>query len=240
MTNPDSQFGQQLVLPVGIRSDASFQNFFGPDAQRCSAFLQRALAHEDDTLIWITGPEGAGKSHLAAACLHFLEQQGRSAFYLGLGELQQDVSWVSYFLEDAQSADVLILDDLQEWLPGDASEAALFQLYNHFKICGQQLVVTANKAPANFDVRLADLASRLRAAQVLALGQLDDADKQQVLMGVAAERGMALGDDVASFVIRRSGRNLGQLLDVLEQLERASLIEQRKLTVPFVKKVLAW
>ena len=46
--------------------------------------------------------------------------------------------------------------------------------------------------------------------------------------------------DVAAFVIRRSERNLGQLLQVLDTLERASLVEQRKLTVPFVKKVLGW
>lgn len=237
---PDTASAQQLVLPIGIRSDAGFDNFFGQHAVRCTESLRRSLEDQNETLIWITGPRDAGKSHLAAACLAHLDMQGRSAFYMGLGEVEGDVSWLEYFVEDVQAPEVLILDDIQEWLNGEVQEMALFRLFNHFKISRRQLLVTANAPPARLDISLADLASRLRSGHMLTLPQPNDEDKQQVLIQVAQERGMHMPADVAAFIIRRSERNLGQLLLVLDKVERASLVEQRKLTVPFVKKVLGW
>ncbi len=240
MTACTSFAGQQLVLPIGIRSDAAFENFFGPHASRCVTQLRQLLEHPTETLIWITGPQDAGKSHLAAACLAHLETCGRKGFYMGLSEMPGELAWVDYFLEDAHAPEVLILDDVHQWLDGAEQELALFQLFNHFKISRRQLIVTANAPPALMPVELPDLASRLRSGQLLTLPQAGDDHKQQVLIQVAAERGMRMPLDVGAFIIRRSERNLGQLLTVLDRVEQASLVEQRKLTVPFVKKVLGW
>ncbi|MDX1451010.1 MAG: DnaA regulatory inactivator Hda [Oleiphilaceae bacterium] len=234
------EFGQQLALPVGIRSDAGFDNFFGSQAPRVVSLLQQALGNVNETLIWVCGPKESGKSHLAAACLKYIESCGSAAMYLGLDELAGQIEWARFFIDDDAGPSVVVLDDLHMWLNNGEAEGALFQMFNQFKISGRQLIVTSDKPPALMHIQLPDLASRLRSAQVLTLHSPNDVEKQDVLVRVAAERGIHIGNEVAAYIIKRSQRNLGQLLQVLEQVEQASLIEKRKVTVPFIKKVLGW
>ena len=54
----------------------------------------------------------------------------------------------------------------------------------------------------------------------------------------AAYRGFDLPDEVGSYLFRRYPRDLEYLMHVLEALDVASLAAQRRLTVPFIKKVL--
>ena len=68
--------------------------------------------------------------------------------------------------------------------------------------------------------------------------QLKDADKQAALQLRAKVRGLELSDDVAQFLILRLSRDTHVLFSKLGELDAASLAEQRKLTIPFVKKAL--
>jgi DnaA family protein len=68
---------------------------------------------------------------------------------------------------------------------------------------------------------------------------LSDEDKQQALQMRARARGLELGDEVAQYIIQRLPRDTNELFWQLQRLDHASLAEQRKLTIPFVKKVLA-
>lgn len=46
-------------------------------------------------------------------------------------------------------------------------------------------------------------------------------------------------EEVGQFILQRCNRDLPSLLQILTQLDTASLVEQRRLTIPFVKRVLA-
>ena len=46
--------------------------------------------------------------------------------------------------------------------------------------------------------------------------------------------------EVANYIIGRAPRSLAQLIELLNRLDSSSLIEQRALTIPFVKKALGW
>ena len=83
-----------------------------------------------------------------------------------------------------------------------------------------------------------DLQSRLTAALIFQLNELDDSEKQAVLQAVAHTRGMVLNAQVAGFLIRRLPRNLHDLMAAIDILDRVSLRESRALTVPFVRDAL--
>jgi DnaA family protein len=67
----------------------------------------------------------------------------------------------------------------------------------------------------------------------------DDNDKQAALMLQAQSRGLQLTEEVAQYLLRRHGRDMPQLMQILQQLDAASLEAQRKLTVPFVRQTLS-
>ena len=67
---------------------------------------------------------------------------------------------------------------------------------------------------------------------------LTDQEKLQALQRRAQFRGYALDDDVAHFLLVRVKRNMRSLMEALEQIELETLIHQRKVTIPLVKKTL--
>ena len=108
------------------------------------------------------------------------------------------------------------------------------------KIAEKILIVSASGPVAKQSIGLADLRSRLGAGLLLQLLRLTDDEKMCALQFRAQEKGFSLGDDVAAYIMKRSGRNLGELFSVLEKLDDASLSAKRRLTVPFAKSVLGW
>ena len=63
--------------------------------------------------------------------------------------------------------------------------------------------------------------------------------KIQILKQKAAARSFELGDDVIEFLIRRVDRDLGSLMKILDEIDHASLAAKRKITIPFVKKLIS-
>jgi len=63
-------------------------------------------------------------------------------------------------------------------------------------------------------------------------------EKLAALQRRAAMRGLQLPEDVGRFLLNRMARDLRTLFDVLDKLDKASLVHQRKLTIPFAKEML--
>jgi DnaA-homolog protein len=85
---------------------------------------------------------------------------------------------------------------------------------------------------------LADLASRLNGGVVLTLQALDEQEQLAALQLRAQLRGFELPEETGQFLLRRLPRNMTALCNFLDELDAASLVAQRRLTVPFVKAVM--
>ena len=83
-----------------------------------------------------------------------------------------------------------------------------------------------------------DLRSRLGQCTRITLSPLDDDGRREVLQQRAQRRGLVLEDAALEWLLKRVGRELGGLTSMLDQLDRASLAAQRRVTVPFLRKTL--
>ena len=92
--------------------------------------------------------------------------------------------------------------------------------------------------PKQLNCVLPDLQSRLAWGLTLEIKNLTDQEKIGVLQLRATFRGFQLSDDVASYLIHHCSRNMRDLFALLEKLDQASLIAKRKITIPFVKRVI--
>lgn len=226
----------QLPLEVHLRDDATLDNFLAlPKVQPLVSALQNQLEPEGEAVIYLYGSAGAGKSHLLQASCHV---DAAETLYLPLAELRQfparDV------LQGVEWLNRVCIDDIHAVL-GDASwELALFNLYNSARQHGCRLVVAGDAAPRVLAVNLADLRSRLSWGIVYQMTPGDDDDKAAILQFRASRRGLSLSSGVASYIVRRAPRAMDQLLEVLDQLDKASLVQQRALSIPFVKEALGW
>jgi DnaA family protein len=116
----------------------------------------------------------------------------------------------------------------------------LFHLINRARDHGCRLLFSAASAPRQLGVQLADLESRLSWGVVFALPDYSDLEKTRILQFRAARRGMQLGDDSANYILARAARSLADLIALLEQLDRASMVAQRQLSIPFIRQTLGW
>lgn len=231
---------KQLPLSVNLRVDATFDNFYVSDSNRVAIeALKHFCLSPTEHFYYLWGNGGSGVTHVLQAVQHY--QKEIRIQYLPLAELLAVHN--EYSAEAAfgglESLDLVVIDDVQK-LAGMADwELGLFHLYNRLRDAGKQLLVGANTAPRELPIALADLQSRLQWGISYPLYALNDDEKKQAICTRAEAMGMPLNDDVLQFMLTHCSRDLRALMDLLKQLDKASLAEKRHITIPFVKQVLS-
>lgn len=172
----------------------------------------------------LVGPEGSGKSHLAAIF-------ARNA---GAATLRAD--HLAFEAVPALSrASALVIEDADRFPP---DERALFHLLNLARETGLFLVITARLAPENWGIGTPDLLSRLRAQPRLALEQPDEALLGALLVKLFADRQITIEASVVSYAMARIGRSYRAVLGLVAALDQLSLARKRPITRALVAECL--
>ncbi len=225
----------QLSLGLYAEPQADFGDFVGETNALTLVSAQTWAAGTAPWCVGLWGGTAVGKTHLLQASIRRAAEHARTAMYLPLRDL---VAHGPGVLEGLETLQALALDDLDCLAGHMAWEEALFDLYNRCHAAGHGLLYAMREAPAAMRFVLPDLLSRLSAALIFQVLEPAQDEKPQVLQAVAARRGMALPETVASFLINRLPRAAGDLMAALETLDRMSLSQGRPLTVPFVRETL--
>jgi len=175
----------------------------------------------------ITGPAGAGKTHLARVFLSKSKGNPVTPVDLAVDEPPALVA----------DAPACVLDNAEAALDQGLAEH-LLHLFNHVAETGRHMVLTAQRPPSRWDIPLDDLASRLNAASQARIGPPDDALIAAVLVKQFADRQLMVADDVISFLVARMERSFDAARRIVAAVDALALKERRNITVPLVRKVL--
>lgn len=225
---------RQLPLALRYPPDQRFETCIDAPAGALAQLHALAQSPGADWL-YLCGPVGVGKTHLALATCAAAETAGRRAAYL---PLKATVGRLHDALDALDGSDVIALDGLDAIAGGHDDEVALFDFHNRARSAGIALLYTARVAPDALAPGLPDLRSRLSQCTRIALAPLDDDGRRAVLRERAQRRGLLLDEAVLEWLLKRVGRDLAGLTGLLDRLDRASLAAQRRVTVPFLRKVL--
>lgn len=225
----------QLTLSISLRDDATFANYYSLDNIALTEHLQTMAQGQGEQSIILWGPPATGKSHLLQAVCHEAENAGLRSCYLPLSDhvfLSPDLC------EDLEQMDIICIDDLDMIAGQMVWEVALFHLFNRTRDIGHRMVFSANKNVSELGITLPDLRSRLSWGLNYHIQALTDEEKLAALKLRASNRGMLLPVDVAQFMLNHYSRDMARLFAALDKLDKISLAEHRKITIPFVKSVL--
>jgi DnaA family protein len=224
----------QLSLDLKLQRHTRFGTFVADSNASVLAHLQESARGSRHETLWLWGGENAGKTHLLqAACREAGECQLRSIY------LAADRSQPAEALAGLGSLDFVAIDDVSN-LAGDAEqERALFAVVNDFYRGAGTLLMASSGPPSAAGFELADLASRAAGAIVYRLLPLSDEARLSALERLAHSRGLELDSPTASFLLARVRRDMRSLSDWLDILDRESLAAKRKITIPFVRDLLA-
>jgi DnaA family protein len=227
-------FSPQIPLQLEPRRPDRIEDFVaGPNADVLAAV--KGLLDEPGGSLFLSGPEGSGKSHLLNALCHFARERELAAFYIALRKLPGEAA---ASLEGLRILDLVCVDDLDSVAGNPVWENALFACFNEVRAANGRLLVSSKLPLSKLEFGLPDLASRLAWGVRQKLRMPDDEGKLEILRQRATTLRIEVPDDVQIYLLKYGKRDMSSLLQTLEQLKDVAFAEKRKITVPMARKIL--
>ncbi|MFK7859060.1 MAG: DnaA regulatory inactivator Hda [Granulosicoccus sp.] len=222
----------QLTLSLDTAPATSFDSFHVDEQNALTRNAVRAFVKGelDDVQMYLWGGSGSGKSHLLSAACDLYSRQGYRIAYLP-GEIINH----SESIVGMENLDLLCIDDLQRL--DHAAEIDLFNLINRCRALGTQLIVAADRSLDDLGLALIDLKTRLAWGLMFQLKPLTEDGLHKAFRKEIELRSLEASDEVVAYVFKRFPRRMNILKRVVDELDEVSLMEQRRITVPFIKSV---
>ena len=218
---------RQLALQIQSDPAPSLDNFVGGrNAEALAALYSAVRAPSRETLIYLWGPDGSGKTHLLVSLAQALAAAGRRC-----------ETHDALLLDESDRLDgqELLIDNVDALSPAQAER--LFHAWNRIREDGGLLVCAGRQAPSALPLA-PELATRLAWGAVFRLYPLDDAEKFAALRARADAQAIPVVDEALHYLLSRGRRDLPSLLRALAQLDELSLATHRAITIPLVRELL--
>lgn len=215
---------RQLAFALPHAESLTRDNFLEGAGNAAGLALVDAWPEWPARTMFLVGPDGSGKSHLAAI---WAEQSGARS----LSAQALDIAAVPRAL----ATGALVLEDLS---PTAFDERALFHLLNLARQDEAYILITAREAPATMPVALSDLRSRLRACPVVTLLPPDDQLFRALIVKLAADRQLTIDEAMVSYLATRIERSYAAARQTVALLDNESLRLGRPVTRALAAELL--
>jgi len=213
---PDVRVARQLTLALGYRESFAREDLVEGAANAAALRLIDGWPDWPARTVALIGPQGAGKSHLAAiwasmsgarvAAAHALDEAG---------------------VPGALTTGALVVEDVE---PGGFDERAFFHLINLARSESADVLLTSREPPGGWAAKIPDLASRFRAIPVVRLDPPGDELLRAVLVKLFADRQLAVDEGVIAYLLARMERSFAAAGAVVAALDREALRLHRPVT----------
>jgi DnaA family protein len=227
---------KQIALPLSLDRQFSFDNFVAERTDLILSSLQALVLGKGEIQLGLWGAAATGKTHLLNASADFARKNG---VLLQIYDGVQLCQCAADEFEGFSHCDVLAIDNLDAIAGNGAWEACFYQVINRCRDGEFRLLFSLTEKPAALTTQLDDFRSRLQWGLLLQLPQVGDPEIRQILRRRARMLGIDLSDEVISYLMNHHARDLGEQIGILRRLDGISLSQQRRVTIPLVKQVLA-
>jgi chromosomal replication initiation ATPase DnaA len=215
---------QQLALALEHAESLAREDFLiGPSNAAALALVDAWPDWPQRTMV-LAGPEGCGKSHLAA-----IWSQAVGARLIAARALEEKT------VPLALTTGSLVVEDLA---PGGFDERALFHLLNLAREDHAFLLLTTRAGALASGSTIRDLRSRLQALPVVALAPPDDALLRAVLVKLFNDRQVSVDEKLIGYLAVRIERSFAAARAVVTRLDEAAMRLKRPLTRSLAAEIL--
>jgi chromosomal replication initiation ATPase DnaA len=215
---------RQLAFALPHAESLSRDNFLEGPANAAGLALIDSWPDWPNRIMLLAGPEGAGKSHLAAIWAEQAGARSTSAHALTPAEVPGDLATGALVVEDLKSSGF--------------DERALFHLMNLAREDGAFVLITAREPASALAVDLRDLRSRLRAVPTVMLLPPDDQLFRALIVKFCADRQLTVDETVVSFLATRIERSFAAARQAVALLDTEALRLGRPVTRALAAELL--
>jgi len=170
----------------------------------------------------IHGPRCSGKTHLASI---WTETSGATT----LTHLKDGID----HLDPTQHYVFEGLAPTSDW-----PDYMVFLALTRFTGAAGSLLMLADQSPASMPWKLADVASRLAVINTAQITMPDDAMLHNLLQKLADDKGLALDEDIITYIVKRMERRYESAVHTIQALDEMSITEKKKVNLSMARKIL--
>jgi chromosomal replication initiation ATPase DnaA len=215
---------RQLAFALPHAESLSRDNFLEGPANAAALALVDAWPEWPNRTMLLAGPEGSGKSHLAAIWAEQAGARATSAHALTADDVPAELATGALVVEDLRAASF--------------DERALFHLLNLAREDEAYILITTREQPLALDIELRDLRSRLRALPIVSLRPPDDHLFRALIVKFCADRQLAVDEQVVSYLSTRLERSYAAARRAIALLDAEGLRQGRPVTRALAAELL--
>ncbi len=237
-------------ISVPLNPQFTFDNFVVGKTNEFAYAAARKVAESRNVSfnpLFLYSGVGLGKTHLMHAIAWHIKQQDptRNIVYLSAEKfMYKFVRALRYkdttaFKEQFRSVDVLMVDDVQFMGGKDTTQEEFFYTFNSLIEEGRQIIISADKSPADLEGIETRLRSRLGCGLVADIHPTDFDLRIGILENKARQLGVELPQKVSEFLAQKITSNIRELEGALRRVvAHSQLLSDKEITLDMTQDVL--
>jgi len=223
---------KQIPLNFKSSKNQTFEDFIvGMNAPTLESL--RLFADSSAYIFYLWGESGSGKSHALNAFIEENIKINKPSVLIKPKDLinRENVSLINIF-------EYICIDNAETISADELLEEALFFWINEVKQAQKKLILASQISNIDQKWQLNDLRSRLASGQTHQLYPLSREGVLKVFHRQATEKGIILDKKVLNYLEKNCSMNMVFLQQLLDQLDKATLIHKKQVTIPLIKNIL--
>ena len=196
--------------------------------------------------LFVFGPSGVGKTHLCHAIGRRIRElhPAKRVLYVSANTFRMQYvdaarnGKTDDFLRFYQNIDVLIMDDVQEFVGMTKTQNSFFHVFNHMHQLGKQLILTSDKPPVDLQGLEDRLITRLKWGLTAEMDRPDLELRKKILRNRIVHEEMIVSEDVFNFIVDNVTNNVRDLEGILTTLVANALMGKKEIDMPLTKRVV--
>ena len=230
--------------------EKTFQSFIESESNKLAltAGLSIAEHSEESTFnpLYVYGPSGCGKSHLINAIgVRYKEiNPQKQVLYVTARQFQMEFTdsvrqnTTKDFINSYQSIDMLIVDDIQEWMNAPKTLETFFHVFNNLLRNGKQVIFACDRPPVELQGMEERLLKRFACGLVVELEKPDMQLCIDILNAKCHQSGMKIPSEVIEFIANTVNNSVYDLEGIMNSLKVYSTVNNSNIDMDIAKRVI--
>ncbi len=233
-----------------LNPQQTFDNFIEGASNKLPRAVGLTIAEQPATTMFnpmfIYGPSGCGKTHLINAIGLRIKKNypQKRVLYVSARLFQVQYtnaiihSTINDFINFYQTIDVLIVDDIQEWMTSAKTQNTFFHIFDHLFRNGKRIILACDRPPVDLQGMNDRLLTRFSCGLIAELEKPDTQLCVDILHAKIRKDGLDIPEDVILYIAENANGSVRDLEGVVNSLMAYSVVYGRPIDMALATSVL--
>lgn len=244
----DAARPQQINSQLNVH--LTFANYIEGASNKLPRSVGLSIAEHPNTTqfnpMFIYGPSGCGKTHLINAIGVRAKQLYPKLRVLYISARLFQVQFTNAvrnnttndFINFYQTIDMLIVDDIQEWVSAQKTQETFFHIFNHLFMNGKRIILASDRPPVDLQGMSDRLLTRFSCGLIAELEKPNVELCLRILESKIKRDGLQIPEDVIDFIAHTANGSVRDLEGVVNSLMAYSIVDNCKINMRLAERVI--